>query len=162
MRPPKRRSKPPKSGRSDHRYRDPLSGLERDKIKEEYNELMKTIEYLKEILSDEGLRMQIIKGELLEIKDKYGDERRSIIVHSAEDMRMEDFIDDEEIVITISHNSYVKRTPLSEYKRQGRGGRGSIGTNTREEDFTNISLPLRRIIICYSLLKLALFWLRGL
>ncbi|EFK55981.1 DNA gyrase subunit A [Sphingobacterium spiritivorum] len=113
-----------------------LTGLERDKIKEEYNELMKTIEYLKEVLSDEGLRMKIIKDELLEIKDKYGDERRSIIVHSAEDMRMEDFIDDEEIVITISHNSYVKRTPLSEYKRQGRGGRGSIGTNTREEDFT--------------------------
>ncbi|MGJ1267295.1 DNA gyrase subunit A [Sphingobacterium spiritivorum] len=113
-----------------------LTGLERDKIKEEYNELMKTIEYLKEVLSDESLRMKIIKDELLEIKDKYGDERRSIIVHSAEDMRMEDFIDDEEIVITISHNSYVKRTPLSEYKRQGRGGRGSIGTNTREEDFT--------------------------
>ncbi|SUJ24868.1 DNA gyrase subunit A [Sphingobacterium spiritivorum] len=113
-----------------------LTGLERDKIKEEYNELMKTIEYLKEVLSDEGLRMKIIKDELLEVKDKYGDERRSIIVHSAEDMRMEDFIDDEEIVITISHNSYVKRTPLSEYKRQGRGGRGSIGTNTREEDFT--------------------------
>ncbi|WP_282636679.1 DNA gyrase subunit A [Sphingobacterium thalpophilum] len=113
-----------------------LTGLERDKIKEEYAELMKTIDYLKSVLEDESLRMKIIKDELLEIKEKYGDERRSQIVHSAEDMRMEDFIDDEEIVITISHNSYVKRTPLSEYKRQGRGGRGSIGTNTREEDFT--------------------------
>ncbi|QQD12063.1 DNA gyrase subunit A [Sphingobacterium sp. UDSM-2020] len=113
-----------------------LTGLEHDKIKEEYAELMKTIDYLKSVLADEGLRMQIIKEELIEIREKYGDERRSIIVHSAEDMSMEDFIDDEEIVITISHNSYVKRTPLTEYKRQGRGGRGSIGSTTREEDFT--------------------------
>ncbi|MBK1440461.1 DNA gyrase subunit A [Parapedobacter sp. ISTM3] len=113
-----------------------LTGLERDKIKEEYAELMKTIEYLKSVLEDEGLRMKIIKDELLEIKDKYGDERRSTIVHSAEDMRMEDFIEDEEVVITISHESYVKRTPLSEYRRQSRGGKGSLGTNTREEDFT--------------------------
>ncbi|GGH17650.1 DNA gyrase subunit A [Sphingobacterium alkalisoli] len=113
-----------------------LTGLERDKIKEEYAELMNTIEYLKSVLADEGLRMQIIKDELAEVKEKYGDERRSVIVHSAEDMTMEDFVDDEEVVITISNNSYVKRTPLSEYKRQGRGGKGAIGTNTREEDFT--------------------------
>jgi DNA gyrase, A subunit len=113
-----------------------LTGLERDKIKEEYAELMKTIEYLKSVLEDEGLRMKIIKDELQEIKEKYGDERRSTIVHSAEDMRMEDFIEDEEIVITISHESYVKRTPLTEYRRQGRGGKGSLGSNTREEDFT--------------------------
>ncbi|MGV3762760.1 DNA gyrase subunit A [Parapedobacter sp.] len=113
-----------------------LTGLERDKIKEEYAELMKTIEYLKSVLADEGLRMSIIKDELQEVKEKYGDERRSTIVHSAEDMRMEDFIEDEEIVITISHESYVKRTPLTEYRRQGRGGKGAKGTNTREEDFT--------------------------
>lgn len=113
-----------------------LTGLERDKIKEEYAELMKTIEYLKSILADESLRMKIIKDELVEVREKYGDERRSVIVHSAEDMRMEDFIEDEEIVITISHESYVKRTPLSEYRRQGRGGKGSLGSNTREEDFT--------------------------
>lgn len=113
-----------------------LTGLERDKIKEEYAELMKTIEYLKEILADESLRYKIIKDELIEIKEKYGDERRSQIVYSAEDMTMEDFIDDEEVVITISHNSYVKRTPLSEYKRQGRGGKGSLGSSTRDEDFT--------------------------
>ncbi|TYR32578.1 DNA gyrase subunit A [Sphingobacterium phlebotomi] len=113
-----------------------LTGLERDKIKEEYAELMKTIDYLKSVLADEGLRMEIIKNELIEIREKYGDERRSVIVHSAEDMRMEDFIDDEEIVITISHNSYVKRTPLTEYRRQGRGGKGSIGSTTRDEDFT--------------------------
>lgn len=113
-----------------------LTGLERDKIKDEYAELMKTIEYLKEILADEALRMRIIKDELQEVKEKFGDERRSQIVHSAEDMRMEDFIDDEEIVITISHNSYVKRTPLTEYRRQGRGGKGAIGSSTRDEDFT--------------------------
>ncbi|SFC09963.1 DNA gyrase subunit A [Parapedobacter composti] len=113
-----------------------LTGLERDKIKEEYAELMKTIEYLKSVLEDEGLRMKIIKDELLEVKEKYGDDRRSTIVHSAEDMRMEDFIEDEEVVITISHEGYVKRTPLTEYRRQGRGGKGLMGTNTREEDFT--------------------------
>lgn len=113
-----------------------LTGLERDKIKEEYAELMKTIEYLKSILADEGLRMRIIKDELLEVKEKYGDERRSQIVHSAEDMRMEDFIDDEEIVITISHEGYVKRTPLTEYRIQARGGKGSLGSTTKEEDFT--------------------------
>lgn len=113
-----------------------LTGLERDKIKEEYAELMKTIEYLKSILAYEDLRMKIIKDELLEIKEKYGDERRSQIVHSAEDMRMEDFIDDEEIVITISHEGYVKRTPLTEYRIQARGGKGSLGSTTKEEDFT--------------------------
>jgi DNA gyrase subunit A len=113
-----------------------LTNLERDKIKEEYAELMKMIERLKAILDDEGLRMQIIKDEMVEVKEKYGDARRSVVVHSAEDMRMEDFIEDEEIVITISHESYVKRTPLSEYRIQGRGGKGALGTNTKEEDFT--------------------------
>ncbi len=112
-----------------------LTGLERDKIKEEYAELMKTIEYLKSVLADEGLRMQIIKDELLEIKEKYGDERRTSITHSAEDMRMEDFIDDEEVVITISHEGYIKRTPLTEYRRQGRGGKGSMGSQSRDADF---------------------------
>jgi DNA gyrase subunit A len=113
-----------------------LTGLEYDKIKEEYAELMKTIEYLKSVLADEVLRMTIIKNELLEIKEKYGDERRSTIVHSAEDMSMEDFIEDEEIVITISHEGYVKRTPLTDYRTQGRGGKGSLGSNTKDTDFT--------------------------
>jgi DNA gyrase subunit A len=112
-----------------------LTGLERDKIKDEYAELMKTIEYLNSILADEGLRMKIIKDELLEVKEKYGDERKSSIVHSAEDLRMEDFIADEDVVITISHEGYIKRTPLTEYRRQGRGGKGAIGSQSRDEDF---------------------------
>jgi len=112
-----------------------LTGLERDKIKEEYAELMKTIEHLKSILADEGLRMQIIKDELEEIKQKFGDERKTTIVHSAEDMSMEDFIDDEEVVITISHEGYVKRTPATEFRAQGRGGKGSKGSTSRNEDF---------------------------
>ncbi|GGI26160.1 DNA gyrase subunit A [Pedobacter mendelii] len=112
-----------------------LTGLERDKIKDEYAELMKTIEHLKSILADEGLRMQIIKDELADIRQKFGDERRTTIVHSAEDMSMEDFIDDEEVVITISHEGYVKRTPATEFRAQGRGGKGSKGSNSRNEDF---------------------------
>lgn len=112
-----------------------LTGLERDKIKEEYAELMKTIDHLKSVLADEGLRMQIIKDELQEVRQKFGDERRTTIVHSAEDMSMEDFIDDEEVVITISHEGYVKRTPATEFRAQGRGGKGSKGSTSRNEDF---------------------------
>jgi DNA gyrase subunit A len=112
-----------------------LTGLERDKIKAEYAELMKLIEYLKTILEDEGLRMQIIKDELLEIKEKYGDERKTEMVHSSAEMNTEDFIEDEDVVITISREGYIKRTPLTEYRRQGRGGKGSIGSNSRDADF---------------------------
>ena len=112
-----------------------LTGLERDKIKEEYAELMRTIDYLKSILADETLRMQIIKDELLEILAKFGDERRTSITHSAEDMTMEDFIADEEVVITISHEGYIKRTALTEYRKQGRGGKGSMGSQSRDKDF---------------------------
>lgn len=112
-----------------------LTGLERDKIKEEYAELMNTIEYLKSVLADEGLRMRIITEELVEIRDKFGDERRTSITHSAEDMRMEDFIVDEEVVITISHEGYIKRTPLTEYRKQGRGGKGAMGSQSRDKDF---------------------------
>ncbi|RZK48283.1 MAG: DNA gyrase subunit A [Pedobacter sp.] len=112
-----------------------LTGLERDKIKDEYAELMRTIEYLQSILADEGLRMQIITDELKEMADKYGDDRRTEIIHSAEDMSMEDFIEDEEVVITISHEGYIKRTPASDYRTQGRGGKGSKGSDSRNEDF---------------------------
>ncbi len=112
-----------------------LTGLERDKLKSDYEELMKRITELKEILADVGLRMEIIKEELRRIKDKYGDERRSEIVYTAEDIRMEDVIPDEPVVITISHLGYIKRTPLTEYRVQARGGRGSRGSTTRDEDF---------------------------
>ncbi len=139
-----------------------LTGLERDKIKEEYAELMKTIDYLKEVLADEGLRFKIIKDELIEVKEKYGDERRSQIVHSAEDLRMEDFIDDEEVVITISHNSYVKRTPLTEYRVQGRGGKGAIGSTTRDEDFTEhiITASAHNYLLLFTEAGRC-FWLRA-
>jgi len=112
-----------------------LTGLERDKIKEEFDEIMKLITHLKEILGDEGIRMQIIKDELLEVKEKYGDERRTLIEMSGEEMSMEDLIPDDEVVITISHLGYVKRTSLTEYKTQNRGGRGSRGVAKRVEDF---------------------------
>ncbi len=112
-----------------------LTGLERDKIKNEYDELIKLIEYLKEVLADETLRMKIIKDELIEIKEKYGDEPKTDIVYSAQDFKIEDTIADEEVVITISHLGYIKRTALSEYKVQNRGGRGSRGSNSRDEDF---------------------------
>jgi len=112
-----------------------LTGLERDKIKDEYAELMKQIEYYKSILADPALQMQIIKDELLEIKEKYGDERRTEMVHSSAEMMTEDFIEDEDVVITISHEGYIKRTALTEYRRQGRGGKGAIGSNSRDEDF---------------------------
>jgi len=112
-----------------------LTGLERDKIKAEYDELMKLIDYLKSLLDNEGLRMQVIKDELAEIKEKYGDERKSEIVYAAGDFKMEDMIADEDVVITISHMGYIKRTPLTEYRTQARGGKGSKGSTTRDEDF---------------------------
>ncbi len=112
-----------------------LTGLERDKIKEEYSELMERITYFKRILNEEDLRMKIIKDELLEIKEKYGDERRTEIEFAGGDVSIEDMIPDEEVVITISHAGYIKRTPLTEYKKQGRGGVGHRGVQTRDEDF---------------------------
>ncbi len=112
-----------------------LTGLERDKVKEEYAEIQRKIEFYQSILADQGLRMQIIKDELLEIKQKYGDKTRSEIEYSAKDFSIEDTIPDDEVVITISHLGYIKRTPLSEFKTQSRGGRGSKGSVTRETDF---------------------------
>jgi len=114
-----------------------LTGLERDKIQKEYQEIIKTIEHLKEILANEDLRMSIIKEELLAIKERFGDERRTEIVHSAEDINIEDIIADDEMVITVSHQGYIKRTPLIEFKTQGRGGVGSKGAATKDDDFTD-------------------------
>ncbi|MFM1810961.1 MAG: hypothetical protein RLZZ382_2186, partial [Bacteroidota bacterium] len=112
-----------------------LTGLEQDKLRSEYEELMKLIADLKDILDREERRMQIIKDELLEIKAKYGDARRSSIEYAASEMRMEDLIADEEVVVTISHAGYIKRTNLNEYKVQNRGGMGSKGSTTRDKDF---------------------------
>ena len=112
-----------------------LTGLEQDKLRAEYADLMALIADLKDILAHEERRMQIIKDELLYVKEKYGDERRSNIEYSASEMRMEDLIADEEVVVTISHAGYIKRTSLSEYKVQNRGGMGSKGTTTRDKDF---------------------------
>jgi DNA gyrase subunit A len=112
-----------------------LTGLEQDKLRAEYEALLETINDLKDILSNETRRMDIIKTELLEIKNKYGDERRSIIEYSANEMSIEDLIPNDEVVITISHAGYIKRTSLNEYKVQNRGGVGSKGSSTREKDF---------------------------
>lgn len=112
-----------------------LTGLEREKLQSEYDELMKLINHLRSILSDTTMQMQVVKDELIEIKDKFGDERRSEIVLNAEEFNPEDFYADEDVVITISHLGYIKRTPLTEYRTQFRGGVGSKGSTTRDEDF---------------------------
>jgi DNA gyrase subunit A len=112
-----------------------LTGLESEKIKAEYDELMTTIARLEEILGSEEVRFQIIKDELAEIKEKYGDERRSKIEYSGADLSIEDMIPDEDVIVTISHAGYIKRTSLREYKTQNRGGVGSKASTTRNEDF---------------------------
>ncbi len=112
-----------------------LTGLEREKLREEYDELMKQIRYMKEVLASTELQMEIVKKELLEIKEKYGDERRTNIVPDEGEFNPEDFYADEEVVITISHQGYIKRTPLTEFRRQSRGGIGARGSTTKEEDF---------------------------
>ncbi len=112
-----------------------LTGLERKKIEDEYRETIKLIERLKAILKSKQLQMEIIKEELLEIKKKYGDERRTEIVYKAEEFSIEDMIAEEEVVITISHSGFIKRFPVSGYRRQSRGGRGSTGATTKEDDF---------------------------
>ena len=112
-----------------------LTGLEQEKLRAEYKEIMELIEYLKSILANIDLQMKIIKDELLEIKEKYGDKRRTLIIPNAEEFNPEDFYADDEMVITISHMGYIKRTPLTEFRRQNRGGTGAKGGATRDEDF---------------------------
>jgi DNA gyrase subunit A len=112
-----------------------LTGLEQDKLRSEYQEILKLIGYLKSVLASVELQMKIIKDELLEIKEKYGDKRRTEIVPNAEEFNPEDFYADDEMVITISHMGYIKRTPLTDFRRQNRGGIGSKGSTTRDEDF---------------------------
>ena len=112
-----------------------LTGLQREQLMNEHDELVKTINYLTEVLQSEELQMQIIKDELLEIKEKYGDERRTEIIYASEEFNPEDFYADDDMVITISHMGYIKRTPLAEYRTQNRGGKGAKGSATRDEDF---------------------------
>ena len=112
-----------------------LTGLEQEKLRAEYKEVMELIEYLKSILANLDLQMKIIKDELLEIKEKYGDKRRTEIIPNAEEFNPEDFYADDEMVITISHMGYIKRTPLTDFRRQNRGGTGAKGGATRDEDF---------------------------
>ncbi len=139
-----------------------LTGLERDKIKEEYAELLKLIQHLKDILADESLRMQIIKDELLEIKEKYGDEPRTRVEYTAKDFRIEDTIADESVVITISHMGYIKRTMLAEYRRQNRGGRGARGSDIRDEDFLeHLYIATAHNYLLFFTEKGKCFWLRA-
>ncbi|MBP8823332.1 MAG: DNA gyrase subunit A [Flavobacteriales bacterium] len=112
-----------------------LTGLERDKIREEHAELMKLIDHLRAVLANEDMRYGIIKAETLEVRDKYGDERRTQIVHASGDMSIEDLIADDAMVVTISHLGYIKRTPLAEFRTQSRGGKGRRGGSARDEDF---------------------------
>ena len=112
-----------------------LTGLQREQLINEHDELVKTIDYLNAVLSNVDMQMQIIKDELLEVKEKYGDERRSEIIYSSEEFNPEDFYADDDMVITISHMGYIKRTPLAEYRTQNRGGKGAKGSATRDEDF---------------------------
>ncbi len=139
-----------------------LTGLEVDKLNAEYAELMKSIAHFKDILSNEPLRYQIIRDELVEIKEKYGDERRSEIIYAGDDLRIEDMIADENVVITISHLGYMKRTNLAEYRAQNRGGRGSKGTATRDEDFVeHMFIASTHNYILLFTEKGQVFWLRA-
>ncbi|MHA6280638.1 DNA gyrase subunit A [Salinimicrobium sp. CAU 1759] len=138
-----------------------LTGLEQDKLRAEYEEIMKTIEDLKDILARKERRMQVIKDEMLEIKEKYGDERRSTIEYAGGDLSMEDMIPDEQVVITISHAGYIKRTSLTEYKTQNRGGVGQKGSTTRNEDFLeNLFIGTNHQYMLFFTEKGKCFWMR--
>ncbi len=138
-----------------------LTGLEQDKLRSEFEELMKTIEDLKDILDKKERRMEIIKEELLEVKNKYGDERRSIIEYAGGDLSIEDMIADEKVVITISHAGYIKRTSLSEYKTQNRGGVGQKASTTRNEDFLeHLFVGTNHQYMLFFTQKGKCFWMR--
>lgn len=138
-----------------------LTGLEQEKLHQEYEEILKLIEYLKSVLADINIRMDIIKNELIEIKEKYGDARKTEIVPNAEEFNPEDFYADEEMVITISHLGYIKRTPLSDFKTQGRGGVGSKGSTTRDSDFLEhmFNASMHNTLLLFSE-KGKCFWLK--
>ena len=138
-----------------------LTGLEQDKLRAEYDDLMKTIEDLKDILDKKDRRMEIIKSELHEVKDKYGDERRSLIEYAGGDLSIEDMIPNEKVVITISHAGYIKRTSLKEYKTQHRGGVGQKASTTRNEDFLeHLFVGTNHQYMLFFTLKGKCFWMR--
>ena len=138
-----------------------LTGLEQDKLRTEYDELLKTISDLKDILENKELRMKIIRTELLEIKEKYGDNRRSKIEYAGGNFSVEDMIPDEKVVITISHAGYIKRTPLVEYKTQNRGGVGQKASTTRDEDFLqDIFVGSNHQYMLFFTQKGKCFWMR--
>ncbi len=139
-----------------------LVALEIEKLKEEYAELLKLIDYYKSVLADESLQYGIIKNELIEIRDKYGDERKTRIEFAAKDFKVEDTIADEAVVITISHMGYMKRTPLAEYRRQSRGGRGAKGSDIRDEDFVeHLYIATAHNYMLFFTEKGKCFWLRA-
>jgi len=138
-----------------------LTGMERDKIVDEFNVLLQTIKGLKELLASEQLRYELIKAELLEIKAKFWDARKSEIQFLSSEMRMEDFIKDEDVVITISHLGYIKRTTAADYRQQKRGGRGAIGTKTRNEDYVeHLFVASTHHTMCFFTEKGRCFWLK--
>jgi len=138
-----------------------LTGLEMEKLRNEYEALMKKIAWYKEVLASREMRMDIIKNELLEVKEKYGDVRRTEIVYASEDFNPEDFYADDEMIITISHLGYIKRTPLAEFRAQNRGGVGSKGTETRDEDFVEYIYPasMHNTMLFFTL-KGRCYWLK--
>ena len=138
-----------------------LTGLEQDKLRAEYDEIMKLITHLKELLASKDLRMQVIKDELAEIKEKYGDARRSVIQYSGGDVSIEDLIADENVVVTISHAGYIKRTSLSEYKTQNRGGVGQKSAGTRDQDFLeHLFVATNHQYLLFFTQKGKCFWMR--
>ena len=138
-----------------------LTGLEQDKLRAEYEEIMKLIEHLKALLASKELRMDLIKEELTEIRTKYGDERRSVIEYAGGDVSIEDLIADENVVITISHAGYIKRTPLSEYKTQNRGGVGQKSAGTRDQDFLeHMFVATNHQYMMFFTQKGKCFWMR--
>jgi DNA gyrase subunit A len=138
-----------------------LTGLEQDKLRAEYEEIMKLIEHLRALLASKELRMELIKEELAEIRDKYGDERRSVIEYAGGDVSIEDLIADEQVVVTISHAGYIKRTSLSEYKTQNRGGVGQKSAATRDQDFLeHLFVATNHQYLMFFTQKGKCFWMR--
>lgn len=138
-----------------------LTGLERDKLRAEYEELEKTIAYLQELLSNRDMLLEVLKEELQEVSDKYGDERKTEVIVSSEELNPEDFYDDQDMIITLSHKGYIKRTPLADFRSQSRGGKGAKGSATRDEDFIEymISASMHATIMLFTQTG-KVFWMR--